>query len=1009
MKTMKKYFIIVLAGIMALTVSCQREILPSVEDMDGYITLNLSVNVPDMHKVSTRAVDPDGGGVQNITLFCFDRYGLFITTVSADVISSDGDVSMQGTFSAKVPDHSAVVHLVGNQNLSYFTDVDYQNMSETEVMSSIEASAGRMIYWARENVADLVPGSTVTLLRNQAKVSVKVSSGVSFSEKGWVVINTNAFGTVAPYNGESGGFVAPTLADPFVTLPEDETKLTTYNDVRIVAEEYFFETENTEDDPVEMIIKGSQNGGEDLYYRVSMIDESGNHIMLMRNHHYIVNIDGEMSYGQSTFNDALTAPATNNVWVSISDSVNEVYDNDFMLSVDHTSIVVGEDEFTTPNTKVLYYTVKNLNGNELTEDDKPEVYWLDGNNVADYNFTHEFNTSTGRGTIIVNLRSMGQEDKREGTLFVKKGRLHRKVKVITVKTQVFEPAWITTNIYGVGTGENVTMMFSIPETCPQELFPMEVLISSDNLDVRNESGMSLPVIKEGDEGYGEPNGIGYKYVLTVTGTGKQRVYLETILEQETGAMTEVTIEADYFESLTKVATFNSDVNAWILLHNLRSYVASTPADDVIYYYLVPQKVNAKVELTTHLGEIFYTEPAGGYDLKIEDATGKVKYADFITPGANDEFLLYSRYLDHNTSMASYHDFDFYPVNSSLYDTGGRVWGFKRNDNGTPGSGAIYHLVTNAATSAEVVRIASNPMGSASVVGGGSLCTGNQYRSAIFELSNFHPFHFAAKINGSGQTVTGQSEEVVDHITLPYEPGASVNIEFDITSFKSTIQGEADQVSVDPFGTEFKVYIDAPMLEIDAARNTLPSSRFYEESPGRFVYVVNADREAERSGWSQSAEVKDDSATDYLGNPTGSQNGERKSLPFRTKNIVSSGEIVISSDKDIVVFYDKKFVVSNEPIKGTIRFGTTEQSSQPVPQGSFVPFEVLPTFNRIGVVTIGDDGNYELYMRGEYKYNWNTDDIKLQYVSGGVKYEKIFSSLSDLYNDRDILLTPVREG
>lgn len=1006
MKTMTKYFILALAGIMAMSVSCQKEIFPSVEDMDGYITLNLSVNVPDMQKVSTRAVDPDGGGVQKITLFCFDRYGLFITTVSADVKPSGGDISLQGSFSATIPDHSEVVHLVGNQNLSYFADTDYLNMSETEVMSSIEASAGRMIYWSREEVADLVPGTVVTLTRNQAKVSVKVSSGVSFAENGWVVINTNAFGTIAPYNKDLGGFVAPTLANPFVTLPEDETKLTTYHDVRVVAEEYFFETENTEADPVEMIIKGSQNGGEELYYRVSMMDENGNHVMLMRNHHYIVNIDGEMSYGQNTFNDALTAPATNNVWVSISDSVNEVYDNDFMLSVDETSVVIGEDDFVTPNTKVLHYTVRNLNGASLTAADKPEVYWLDGNNVADYNFTHEFNTSTGRGTITINLRSMGLEDKREGTLFVKKGRLHRKIKVITVKTQKFEPAWITTNIYGVGTGENVTMMFTIPETCPQELLPMEVLISSDILDVRNESGMSLPVIKEGDKGYGEPNGIGYKYVLTVTETGKQRVYLETILEQTTGAVTDVTIEAPHFESLTKTATFNSDLNAWILLHNLRSYVASIPADDVIYYYLVPQKLNAKVELTTHLGEISYTEPTGGYDLKIEDATGVVKYVDYITPGVNDEFLLYSRYLDHDMSMASSHNFDFYPVNSSLYDTGGRVWGFKRNDNGIPGQGAIYHLVTNAARSAEVVRIASNPVGSTSVTGTG-LCNGAQYKSVIFELANFHPFHFAAKINGNGQVITGQYEEEVDYITLPYEPGASVDIEFDITSFKSTIQDETEQVSVDPFGTEFKVYIDAPMLEIDAARNTLSASRFYEESPGRFVYVVNADRDAERNGWSQRAYVEDNSTKDYLGNPTGSQIGERKSLPFKTKDIVSSGEIIISSEEDVVVFYEKKFVVSNEPITGIIRYGT-ESSSQAVPSGAFVPFEVLPTFNRIGVMTIGNGGNYELYMRGEYKYNWTTDDIKLQYVSEGVKYEKIFSSLSELYDESDILLTPVTE-
>lgn len=36
---------------------------------------------------------------------------------------------------------------------------------------------------------------------------------------------------------------------------------------------------------------------------------------------------------------------------------------------------------------------------------------------------------------------------------------------------------------------------------------------------------------------------------------------------------------------------------------------------------------------------------------------------------------------------------------------------------------------------------------------------------------------------------------------------SVDIEFDVTSFRGT-----DDKSVDPFGEEFEIYIDAPMLE-----------------------------------------------------------------------------------------------------------------------------------------------------------------------------------------------------
>lgn len=130
-----------------------------------------------------------------------------------------------------------------------------------------------------------------------------------------------------------------------------------------------------------------------------------------------------------------------------------------------------------------------------------------------------FEPSTGVGTITINLNDMGDKAKREGTLLIKYGRLSRKIKVVTVKKQQFTPAWITTNVYGEKIGENVTMMFHIPDDCPAELFPMDVLVSVNDLDVRNASGMVLPIITSGDGNYGMDNGIGYKYVLTVTEPG----------------------------------------------------------------------------------------------------------------------------------------------------------------------------------------------------------------------------------------------------------------------------------------------------------------------------------------------------------------------------------------------------------------------------------------------------------------------------------------------------------
>lgn len=1054
MKTNFRYFVAVIVGAMAMTTSCLKEdfILENT-GRDGYVTLDIKISVPDMKQVATKAVDPDGGGVQNITLFCFDQYGLFVSTLSADVTPASSGVSLTGSFKAEVPEHVKTVHLVGNQNLSYFAEGNYTGKSEVEVMSSLQASAGRMIYWARKAVSELQPGTTVHLLRNQARFSVDVEEGVDFVENGWVVMNTNAFGTVAPYNGE---FVAPSVSNPFVTKPEDETRLNSFYDVRVIDIEYYFETENTHENPVDIIIKGSQNGGEELYYRVSLLDDKGEPVHIMRNHDYKINIVGELSYGQKTFNEALSASATNNIWVSVSDDVRKVFDNERTLEVDQTYVVVGEEEIDNPSTYNLTYSVsrRDASGNPvaLTSADKPEVYWLDGNNVAQHAFTHNFTESSGEGQLIISFLPMGEQQKREGTLVVKYGRLYRNIKVITVKKQQFTPAWITTNIYGGAANENVTMMFNIPETCPQELFPMDVLISVNEMDVRTESGMSLPTIIKGQEGYGQDNGIGYKYVLTVEGTGVQRVYLETSLIHEVSDYVQVSIEALHFESLTKVATFQETTDTRILIHNLRKYVAATPADEYIYYYLVPQKIHAEVEFETHLGQVVANAPADpAAGVTLTNPNGESTHYQFVYPtldftddqnGYNvDEFLLYSQNLEHNhhKPAGTSYFFDFYKdLDPSNWDlTGGRVLGFLRNTNHAAERGAAFHLRTTTPKANEVVRIASNVKGAPSVTTGTAgdlavmktykpdVCTGTgRHKSCVFELATFEPFYFAATVNGVGTIDPKNNPTVTDNLSFSYEPGTAVDIEFDITSFTSSMKDErgnllsADQqVSVDPFGTSFLVYIDAPMLEIDEARRGgLSADKFYYDSnKAVFVYVVDESRAVERGFGSAEALVADAADVDYLGNglPSDKQSGERKSLPFKTKTIVSEGKITIRSEQDKVIFYDKTFNVTNELITGTIRYGETGTEGKVVPAGAFVPFEVLPTYNRIGAMTIGQNGQYELHLRKEYKYNWNTDDVKLQYVevleengqSVEKIYEKSYTSLAELYADKNILLTP----
>ena len=1035
------------ATAMTMVISCQSEdlLVPDVPvNSSELVKVQFSTRVPAMEILKTKAVDPDGEAITKLVMFCFNERGLFVSTVEAETTPS---TDFSGTYEVELPVVTDRVHIVANFHKS-IDESDMMGKSESEVLSTMVGSSGMMSYWARVTKgahssikeAFETDYQTVELIRDHARVTVVDNSSI-YSDLAFTAVNTNAFGTVAPFN--DGGWDSPSLDNMFVTLPESDIKISGDGDVIALSErqyQYVFETENSSADPVCVIIRGT-SGGQTKYYRVMLIDGDGNFIPVMRNFTYQVNIEGRLDYGQDTFDAALTAPASNNVWVSVSDDVNEVSSADHSLSVKETHIVLGEDAevFGTTNQKyTVYYTLKALRGT-LTEDDKPQISWLEGNNVAQHTFASSTFTisadgRTAEGAIdVILFKPDASLSTREGTILIKKGLLERKVNILTISKQDFAPAWITTNIYGGEKGSDVTMMFHISEDCPAELFPIDVLVSVNDMDVRNASGMVLPIITADDERYGEDNGIGYKYVLTVTEPGNQRLYLETIHKHVQGDVVEVKIEAEHFNPLTKTATFQAATDSRILINNLRSYVASTPADEYIYYYFVPQKIHAEVEFETHLGRVVDTPQSAENGITVTDPLGNETHFQYILPNVDfstpnvDEFLLYSQNLEHNHDKpaGTEYYFDFYEIDESKWSaTAGRVMGFLRNSNAPGSKGATFHLRTTTPKADEVVRIASNPYGQVSVTTGtkGSLAkesyksatsTGTgTYKSSVFELTTFHPFHFSAQVKKDGSVLAGAAESGAvkpqdETFELGYAPGQSVNVEFDITSFMSDITGvSADQqLSVDPFGTSFDVYIDAPTLELDetavAAAGLSSKIRKDPSVPGRVIYTVDASRKSERAHFTGSALATDNAKLDLFRKPVTDddgaavssvvQTGERKVIPFKTKQIVSAGSITLSSDESKVVYYTKTFDINNTPITGNLVYGPSDAQ---VPAGTFVPFSTEDG-TRIGVVAVKENGTFELRLRAEYDFTWNDSPVKFETKIAGVEYKAEFTSLAAL--------------
>ena len=870
-------------------------------------------------------------------------------------------------------------------------------------------ASGMIIYWSRfifsndgshqQQLANVNNGEGIKLIRNQAKISIENPTSNGFIEiTGWTTTNINAYGTTAPYHPDkrfpTDGTDFEWPGDDFVTLPNNRTKLSDVMDVTSKPEEYIFEHENSLYDPVSVIIKGRPVGSnEELYYRVMIIDGVGEQLMIRRNHHYKLNITGRLTYGSKSFDEALTAPATNNIWVAVADWVNEVSFDGITLSVSDTEVVLGEDR--AGGALELSYTI--TSEETLTAADAATITWMEGNTVAAHSVNHNFvaNGTEGHGTFTLQLLEMGDNNILEGKLVVKKGRLQRVIRVVLIKTQNFTPVWAATQIYGGDVGELATCKFSVPDDFP--FFPFKVYVSVNSLDVRTETtGRVLPVVRKGDEGwYGIDNALGYKYVYTVTEPGVQRLYLHSILRHENGGKDNIMFEAEFFNTETKEFSYVTHQNA-INVADLESYNISGVSDEAVYYRLVPRKINAPVR----------------FDVMLQDVSNGEDRATAINAGAMDEFFIYTRSLDvlSNEELGVYglpsgwtNECNFYAVDDSYWkqDINGRMMMFMPVNPDKSGDDTGHYTIlmkTNRAKSDDMIRVASNDHSYLSALpgAGDAMYDGSTYRSFIFELATYRPFRFAAQvaINGGEPVGTWNTEadmltqpDPVDHLVWTYIPNQKVDINLDITSFVGS-----DGRSADPFGTAFEVYIDAPMLKIDESRLTPEMAaklKPHATIPGRFVYTVDASREEERKTGNGGAVM-------VVDNVTASQQGERKTLPFVTSGITSAGEIVISSQTEVCEFFEKRFKVSNAYIEGGIKYvaGGVERD---VARGEFVSFAVERTGVRIGSMNITVDGHFALNLRAEYSFTWDDDELLLSYIKDGVVYEAYFASLKALYD------------
>ena len=128
----RRFSYIVTAIVAMFAMACQTdvEVLPSTGDgtPEGWTKIEFKADTPIMTEVVVRGADPDGIDVQNLTLFCFNDFGLYIAHVEAELSPAIETPSLSGTYTGSmiVPHYAGYIENDRMEVTPDFLDLNFK-------------------------------------------------------------------------------------------------------------------------------------------------------------------------------------------------------------------------------------------------------------------------------------------------------------------------------------------------------------------------------------------------------------------------------------------------------------------------------------------------------------------------------------------------------------------------------------------------------------------------------------------------------------------------------------------------------------------------------------------------------------------------------------------------------------------------------------------------------------------------------------------------------------------
>ena len=521
------------------------------------ITLTGTFEIPEAVLATRSAV----GNVENLHLLVFDENHRFIQRAEAVLSKPDKNLSGQQTpngnpgvlenkmlsFSAKLlsSNNKRTIHFVANYDFPAELSQDYllRDMDEGELMNKlVESRLNRAAYWRAFSFNGLSSTSfnnrVFRLLRNQAEVQLVIERSADFELKGFCLHNAPRRGTVAPYISKQSldnADVEAHYRDVLYSFPTQPTEPTLLGEVHTydvlsadgnIANDAWktnksniavFEYKNSDasrDKQVSLIMYGQKRVNGRLeragYYKIDLKKDLfyGQDYMgsepydIIRNHLYKVTVNSVINKGYNTMEQAIAAPAGNNIFASVElQDFAQVSDKNYTLNVGATEVILTKPSVYTTN---FVYRRVNTNNDMF---DKVNVYYnrkpvAQAFNNDPYIQSVNFNKSNGTLTVttkqnfptsgFVSYKLLVIADSKDRAT---PSRIQRIINLTLRPPYNFNAS--LTNYTGatVAQGQLVQLAFNVPGSIPAQLLPYTLLMEANGLTPSENQNIKL-VIKD---------------------------------------------------------------------------------------------------------------------------------------------------------------------------------------------------------------------------------------------------------------------------------------------------------------------------------------------------------------------------------------------------------------------------------------------------------------------------------------------------------------------------------